>query len=166
MERNEQHFRCMKEGDLSDMRSDIRMLIKDTEEDGKKIDRLKENYSSMNKIETAISLMSLSMEHMVEHNKRQDIRQEKQDMVVEKQNETLVCINQNLNELNAGQNNLSQKVANLEDRVEDNENKTKVDILDIEREKYLNYLRKYAAPFAIGSAFAGVVLQLIKIFKG
>ena len=162
----EQHDRCVRERDLSDMRADIKMLKKTVNDNEQELQRVKDKSETMNQLNTTMSVMSLSLEHIIEHNQRQDDRQEKQDVVVAKQNETLVNINQNLNELNKGQNNLNQKVANLEARVNINEEKTKINIVDIQKEKYTRYLRDYAVPFTIGSAFAALLLQLLKIIKG
>lgn len=161
-----QYYKCFKEDALSDMHADIRVLTKTVEENEKKIQRVKDKCEIMNDLSTTMSIMSLSLEHIVEHNKRQDDRQEKQDLVVENQNKTLVNINQNLSELNQGQRNLDHKVENLERRVDISEERSTINILDIAKEDKIGILKKYAYPMGAGAAVLAAVLQILKILKG
>lgn len=161
----EQHYRCLKEGSIGDMKSDIRILNKAVELNEKKIENLSGKCDIMNDLSTTMSVMSLSLEHIVEHNNMQDRRQEKQDEVVAKQNETLVNINQNLSELNKGQASLDHKIENLEERVDASEQRNTINIMDLQKEKYLNYLRKYVVPGATGAAIMAALLEILKIIK-
>lgn len=159
-------YRCIKEVDFGDIRADIKVLEKSVDENEKKIDRLKKKTESQNELSTAISVMSVTLEHIVEHSKRQDT-------VMENQNKTLENINTNLSQLSEGQRNLNQeqknlnsKVAKLEERVSISESKSILDIRDIEKQKYMNILHKFAVPFGVGGGVALLIMEIIKILKG
>lgn len=161
-----QHYRCLKEVDFGEIKADIKVLKKVSSDNEAKIVKVEDKCEVMNDLGKAISLMSLNLDHIVEHNQRQDT-------MMENQNKTLENINSNLNELNQGQRNLHQgqenldnKVAKLEERVDKSESKSIVDIRDIEKEKYIRYLKDYAVPFGVGTAVATLLLQLFKTLKG
>lgn len=99
--------------------------------------------------------MSLTLDHIVEHNERQD-------KIQEKQNDTLDRINDNLNMLNGGQATLNRKVENLEHRVSENEQKTSIDLRDIDKQDTIALLKKYGAPFALGGGITLILLEIIK----
>lgn len=113
-------------------------------------------------IKVAINTISLSMEHMVESDKRRDRLDERRDELNENQNRTLEKINQNLNELNEGQRKLNKKVDTLEERVNDNESKHSIDLRDIEKKKYTDIIFKLVLP--VGGAMA-ILWKLLEILK-
>lgn len=154
--------RYLKESDVRDIRANVTILWEKCEEQRRKQEKMELKYDSMNELNTAINVMSVTLEHIVEHNTRQDERQDKQDNLMTAQNKTLEHINQNLNELNLGQKSLSRKVDSLEDRVDTNEKKHSVDLRDIDYESKKNLLQQYGAPAGIGAALMLIILEIIK----
>lgn len=154
--------RYLKESDVRDIRSNITILQERCEEQYRKQALMDAKYESMNELNTAINVISVTLEHIVEHNTKQDIRQDKQDDLMTAQNKTLEHINQNLNELNLGQRSLSRKVDSLEDRVDTNEKKHFIDLRDMEHESKKNILQQYGAPVGIGAALMLIILEIIK----
>lgn len=132
----------------------------------KRIDMMQEKYETMNDLNTAISVMSLTLDHIVEHNERQDKLQDNLSSAISSLMKTLENINTNLNELNQGQRHLNSKVAQLEERVERGEQKSMVDLRDLEKEKQVGLLKKYGAPVGIGvglgTTLAMILLEILK----
>lgn len=132
----------------------------------KRIDMMQEKYETMNDLNTAISVMSLTLDHIVEHNERQDKLQDNLSSAISSLMKTLENINTNLNELNQGQRHLNSKVAQLEERVEKGEQKSMVDLRDLEKEKQVGLLKKYGAPVGIGvglgTTLAMILLEILK----
>lgn len=132
----------------------------------KRIDMMQEKYETMNDLNTAISVMSLTLDHIVEHNERQDKLQDNLSSTISSLMKTLENINTNLNELNQGQRHLNSKVAQLEERVERGEQKSMVDLRDLEKEKQVGLLKKYGAPVGIGvglgTTLAMILLEILK----
>ena len=124
----------------------------------KRVDGMENKIDDMTEMKIAINTISMSMEHIVEHNTRQD-------ELNSRQNETLDKINENLNELNEGQRTLNNKVEKLEKRVDENENKHFIDTRDIEKEKHINVLKKYGVPFSVGIAIGTFLLKLFEVLK-
>lgn len=129
----------------------------------KRVDNVENKIDDMTDMKIAINTISVSMEHIVEHNKRQDGYSKRQDELNERQNRTLENINTNLNELNEGQRSLNGKVEKLEQRVDENESKHSIDLRDIEKKKYMDIFIKYILPTGGGLI---VLLELLKIWKG
>lgn len=149
---------CLREKDLGTLRSDIQILIGESRQSDKRINKLESKLDDVSTISTAISVMSLSLEHIVEHNHRQD------DMM-RNQNKTLENMNENLNRLNQGQNSLEQKVEKLEVRVDNNETLNTVDLRGINKDKQESYLKKYAGPITLGIAIGGILVQIVLASK-
>ena len=149
---------CLREADISAMRSDLQVLTNDVRQDDKRLNKLETKMDDMSTISTAISVMSLSLEHIVEHNHRQD------DMM-RNQNKTLENMNENLSRLNQGQTNLEKKVEKLEVRVDNNETLNTVDLRGINKHKQEDYLKKYAGPIAVGVAIGALIVQIISVLK-
>lgn len=161
----EKDIKAMRQ-ELSDGKSDIRVIEHNIISADKRIDTMQEKYETMNDLNTAISVMSLTLDHIVEHNERQDKLQENQSETMASQMKTMENINQNLNELNQGQRHLNSKVAQLEERVDESEKKSMVDLRDVEKEKQTGILKKYGAPVGIGvglgTTLALIVLEVLK----
>lgn len=153
----DQH-RCLKESDLGNMRSDVKVLIRDISKGDERLTRLENRFEDLSNMSTAISVMSVSLEHIVEHN-------HKQDVMMRNQNETLSKINENLNKLNQGQVILDEKVENLERRVNDNEDLNKIDLRELRKESQTGILRKYGLPMGIGATAAAIIMEMIKFLK-
>lgn len=152
-----ENYLCTKEGVLGDLRNDVSVLKKDAATDEKRLDKVESKIDDMSTISTAISVMSLSLEHIVEHNHRQDD-------LMRSQSKTLGNINENLNRLNEGQTNLEKKVENLETRVDHNDELHTIDLRNINKIKEETYLKQYAGPVAAGVAIGGVLIQLLNVF--
>lgn len=151
-------YQCIKEGLVNDLKTSIQVLNKDAVSHGKRLDKIENKMDDLSTISAAISVMSLSLEHIVEHNARQD-------EMMKNQNKTLEFINSNLNRLNQGQENLEAKVGKLEDRVDRNENLNTIDLRTINKEQKENYLKKYAGPIAIVLSLGALALQIITATK-
>ena len=115
-----------RELELGNLKADVRVLIRDIAEGGKRLTKLENKCEDFANVSTAISVMSVSLEHIVEHNHKQDI-------LAKNQNGTLSKINDNLSKLNQGQARLDEKVESLEERVNYNEDVNMVDLRSIDR---------------------------------
>lgn len=153
-----ENYQCIKEGVISDLKISVQMLNKDAVLHGQQLEKIENKMDDLSAISVAISVMSLSLEHIVEHNTRQD-------EMMKSQNKTLEFINNNLNRLNQGQENLEAKVGKLEDRVDRNESLNTVDLRAINKEQKENYLKKYAGPIAIVLSLGALALQIIAATK-
>ena len=120
--------------------------------------KVENRLDDLSNMSTAISVMSVSLEHIVEHNHKQDI-------MMQNQNDTLRKINDNLSKLNQGQVILDEKVENLERRVNDNEDLNKIDLRAIRKESQTGILTKYALPLGIGATVTAILVELIRILK-
>lgn len=140
----------------------IRTLFSKHEATNKRIDGMENKIEDITDIKLAINTISMSMEHMVESDKKRDLLDEKRDQMNEMQNKTLENINQNLNELNKGQQKLNNKVDSLEQRVDDNESKHSIDLRDIEKKKYTDIFFKYIIPTGGGLIILMEVLKLLQ----
>ena len=149
---------CLKESDLSGLKSDVKVLSSNSAQYDTRLNKLEIKLEDISTISTAISVMSLSLEHIVEHNHRQDD-------LMRNQNKTLERMNENLSNLNQGQSSLEKKVESLEVRVDNNETLNTVDLRGINKDKQETYLKKYAAPFALGIAIGTIILQIIAALK-
>lgn len=154
----EEKYRCLKESDLSNIKGDIRVLIRDISKGDARLEKLEDRFEDLSNMSTAISVMSVSLEHIVEHN-------HKQDQMMRSQNETLSRINDNLSKLNQGQVILDEKVENLERRVNDNEDLNKIDLRAIRKESQTGILKKYALPVGLGATVAAIVIEIIQYLK-
>lgn len=161
---------CLQEKDLkvlsnavSDLRSDIRVMIRDEEEMLKKIERLKSKYDILNELATSNEIMRMTLAQVTDHNQKQDALQERRADTMEHQNETLVKINQNLNELSTGLQSLNLKVNKLETRVEAGEERNKIDLRDIQKDGAINFMKKNFVPMGIGAAVAAVIIEILKV---
>lgn len=152
------NYQCIREGVLNDLKTGVQILNKDAIEDNRRLDKIESKLDDLSAISTAISVMSLSLEHIVEHNQRQD-------EMMREQNKTLEFINNNLNRLNQGQENLESKVGKLEVRVEKNENLNTLDLRALNKEKQETFLKRYAGPLAAGMAIGALLLQIISTLK-
>lgn len=137
----------------------IRTLYEKDKTVNKRVDSMESKISDMTDMKLAINTISISMEHIVEHNKRQDV-------LNGRQNATLENINQNLNELNEGQRrlnegqvNLDNKVAQLEERVETSEGRQLIHTGQLTRD----FILKFAIPAGIVGT---VLIKLIEIING
>lgn len=153
----DQH-RCIKESDLGNIKADVRVLVRDIAKGDERLTRLENRFEDLSNMSTAISVMSVSLEHIVEHN-------HKQDLMMRSQNETLSKINENLNKLNQGQVILDEKVENLEKRVNDNEDLNKIDLRQLRKETETGILRKYGLLVGIGATAAAIIMEMIKFLK-
>ena len=151
-------YRCLKESDLGNIKADVRVLVRDATKGDERLTRLENRFEDLSNMSTAISVMSVSLEHIVEHN-------HKQDLMMRNQNETLSKINENLNKLNQGQIILDEKVENLERRVNDNEDLNKIDLRQLRKEAQTGVLRKYGLPVGIGATAAAIIIEMIKFIK-
>ena len=145
---------CARDRDIGALISEVRALSKLHENEARRVDGLEVKINDMTDMKIAINTISVSMQHMVEHNKAQDI-------LNEKQNETLENMNQNLHELNAGQRKLHSKVASLEQRVDENEERHVIDTRLIDKETQLSKLKKSAVPLGLGAAGA-LLVEILK----
>lgn len=174
--------------DVGTCKSDIRLLEYNVVSADKKINIMEEKYEQMNDLNTAISVMSLTLDHIVEHNTRQDKQRETDLSALATQQEinskgmlsiteTLENVNKNLTQLTQGQEHLNKKMGSLnskvellEDRVEQSEKKTMIDLRDLEKEEKMGVLRKYGMPIGIGvgvgTTLAMIILEIIKAFNG
>ena len=146
---------CTKETELGSMKADIKVLCRDSSEHQRKLLKLEQRYEDMSTMSTAISVMSVSLEHIVEHN-------HKQDELMLGQHNTLEKINQNLNRLNDGQSKLDSKVEGLEIRVSKNEELNQIDIREINKQYQSNVLQRYGLPAGIGATAAILISEIIK----
>lgn len=153
----EQH-RCIKESVLGDMKMETRVLMKDFSENKGRLERLEKQFEDLSTISTAVSVMSVSLEHIVEHNHKQDI-------LVREQSQTLGKINENLNKLNQGQLILDERVINLEKRVDENESLNRIDLRKLRQESQTGILRRYAVPVGLGATAAAIIIELLKFLQ-
>lgn len=153
-----ENYHCIKEGELSNLRETVASLKAESASREKRVSKVEVKCDDMSTLSTAISVMSLSLEHIVEHNHRQD------DMM-RSQVKTLERMNENLTNLNQGQSNLEKKVESLEVRVDNNETLNTVDLRGINKHKQEDYLRKYAGPLVAGMAVGAIILQIIMALK-
>lgn len=149
---------CLEESDWRELCSSMTGLSRDTKSLQRRVDGLEAKASDLAELNTAISVMSLTLEHIVQHNATQD-------KLVERQAATLDKINDNLLSLNKGQDTLELKVDTLESRVDNNESLHTIDIREVEKIKQENYLIKYAIPMSFGAAISAIILEAIKIMK-
>lgn len=152
------NYKCVKEDALSDLRVNVEILNKGAIDNNRRLDKIENKVDDLSAISSAISVMSLSLEHIVEHNQRQD-------EMMKAQNKTLESMNSNLNRLNQGQENLEAKVGKLEIKVEQNETLNTVDLRTVNKEKQEVFLKKYAGPVAAGMAIGVILLQIITALK-
>lgn len=162
MEDPSNYFR---KSEVSDIKGDIRVLQNDQKTLYKRVDWLESKSDNWNQLSNAISVMSVTLEHIVEHNKKQDKRQDEQDGRAERTNETLERINSSLVELTQSQTHLNRKVGVLEERVDNNENKHVIDTRDISTTSYRNILMQYGVPAGVGAGILYIILELIQAFK-
>ena len=153
-----ENYHCIKEGELSNLRETVASLKSDAAWREKRVAKVEVKCDDMATITTSISVMALSLEHIVEHNHRQD------DMM-RNQIKTLERMNENLTNLNQGQSNLEKKVEKLEVRVDNNETLNTVDLRGINKYKNEEYLKKYAGPIVAGMAMGAIILQIIMALK-
>lgn len=153
-----ERYVCSKESELGSIKADIKVLIRDSSEHQRKINKLDQRYEDMSTMSTAISVMSVSLEHIVEHN-------HKQDDIMLRQHNTLEKINENLNRLNDGQSKLDEKVENLESRVSKNEELSNIDIRELNKQYQTNILKRYGLPAGIGATAALLLTELMKILS-
>lgn len=153
-----EHYHCIREKDFSDVRSDLSSMKSEAAARDRRLAAGEKRLDDLSSLTTAISVMSLSLEHIVEHNHRQD-------EMMKNQNKTLERINENLSRLNEGQTNLEKKVENLEVRVDNNEALNTVDLRGINKRKNEEYLIKYAGPVVAGMAIGAIILQIIMALK-
>lgn len=153
-----ERYVCSKESELGSMKADIKVLMRDSSEHQRKINKLDQRYEDMSTMSTAISVMSVSLEHIVEHN-------HKQDDIMSRQHNTLEKINENLNILNDGQSKLDEKIENLESRVSKNEELNNIDIRELNKQYQTNVLKRYSLPAGIGATAALLLAELMKILS-
>ena len=153
-----EHYHCIREKDFSDMRSDLSSMKSEAASKDKRIEKLEIRCDDLGSLTTSISVMSLSLEHIVEHNHRQDD-------LMRNQNKTLERMNENLSNLNQGQSSLEKKVESLEVRVDNNETLNTVDLRGVNKRKNEEYLIKYAGPIVAGMAIGAILLQIIMALK-
>lgn len=176
--------------DVGTCKSDIRLLEHNVISADKKIAIMEDRYEQMNDLNTAISVMSLTLDHIVEHNTRQDNQRENDlKMVAEEREshiqalaeqrehntknmeaitETLGKMNKNLTQLTQGQEHLNNKMGSLnskvellEDRVEQSEKKSMIDLRDLEKEEKMGVLRKYGMPVGVGVGIGTTLAMII-----
>lgn len=176
--------------DVGACKSDMRLLEYNVASADKKITIMEDKYEQMNDLNTAISVMSLTLDHIVEHNTRQDKQREadlkraaeQQELNVqtlaeqqERNNtsmaqitETLGKMNKNLTQLTQGQEHLNKKMGSLnskvellEDRVEQSERKSMIDLRDLEKEEKMGVLRKYGMPIGVGVGIGTTLAMII-----
>ena len=123
-------------------------------------------------LDKSYALQSQVLQQMSDRNDRQDERMDKQDKRMEEYQKVIVSVNDNLTELtegqrflNDGQKNLDNQVKSLKQRVEQNEEKHLIDTRDIDKEKKINFLKKWGVPMSVGIAVGTFLLRLIEIFK-
>lgn len=148
---------CTKEAEIGEIKAILSTLAADNKWSEKRFDKIESKLDDISALNTAISVMSVSLEHIVEHN-------QKQDEMMTNQNKTLENINSNLNRLNQGQADLDSKVLSLEKRVTINENLNTIDLRAINKDKNETYLKKYAVPLGVGLSVGMVLIEIMKFF--
>lgn len=151
--------KCVKESEWATVKGDIRLLEREAEEATRQRNILMDKCDDIAEINTSISVISLSLEHMIKYD-------EKQDVMMAEQHKTLVNINENLNELNQGQRTLNNKVEQLEQRVDESERRSTINIMDIQKAKAIDIMKKYAVPAGVGGTLALLIVEILKIIKG
>lgn len=155
---------CIKEGEFGNLRADIRVLEQAARERDKKIDRIKAKYEDMNEMNTSLKLMNLTLEQVSEHNQKQDLLQEKRDELSASQNKTLEDINSNLTNLSESHKGLYTKVDTLEGRFNEAENKSTIDLRDLNKGSTMDYMRKNVIPVGLGATIALILAEIVKAF--
>lgn len=151
--------KCVKESEWGKVKGDIRVLEREVEEATRQRNILADKCDDIAEINTSISVISLSLEHMIKYD-------EKQDVMMAEQHKTLININENLNTLNQGQANLNNKVEKLEQRVDESERRSTINIMDIQKAKVMDVMKKYAVPAGLGGTLALLLMEILKMIKG
>ena len=153
-----EEYRCSKEAMLGEMKADTRILMSDLVKTDERFKTLEKRMDDLSTISTAVSVMSVSLKHIVEHN-------HKQDLLMKDQGDILSKINDNLSKLNQGQLLLDKKVESLEKRVDENENLNRIDLRKLRQDASMSALRKYGIPVGLGATAAAIILELLKLIK-
>lgn len=124
----------------------------------KKVDATDNLSSVIHNLDKNMAVQTKMMEHVVEHNAKQDIIMEQ--------------ISSNLTELNNGYKTLSKEVSEVKGeikdvskRVDENEEKHNIDTRDIDKDRYIKKIYKIMTPIGIGAILA-FAIELFKILKG
>lgn len=125
----------------------IKMLLKKVDD----MDSIKEFIHNLDK---NIALQTQLLQSVVEHNKKQDKR-------MDEQQEIIIKINSNLTKLYEGQKTLNNRVERLEVKVEKNEEKNNIDIRDVQRKQYIDFLYKYFFPIGFMATILYIVANLL-----
>lgn len=129
----------------------IKTLFKTTNRLENRIDSLDEKFKDLNKLDMSIMSISMTLENLYKHSK-------KQDTLNERQNDTLEVINTNLINLNTKVNELERCQKNLDKRVTLNEQLHTIDI----REVTLNKIKQLLIPGSIGALIGALIIELLK----
>lgn len=136
----------------------------------KRVDDMDDIRGVLHSLDKSYVLQSQILKEMSERNDRQDKRMDEQDIRMGEYQDVMVKVSTNLTELAEGQRllnkshkELGNEVSELKVKVDESEEKSIIDLRDIEKMKYTDILFRYALP--AGGAII-ILLELLRIWKG
>lgn len=129
----------------------------------KRVDGMEDMRGFVHSIDKNMGIQTIMLEHIVEHNIRQDKRMNNQEDRMEKQDEVMVQMSESLMDLNSEVKYVKEEVEIVKTVQDGNEEKHLVDLRIIEKKRYVETLFRYVLPIS----GAGVIIwEIIRIIKG
>lgn len=128
----------------------------------KKVDSMENVTMLMYSLDKNMAVQTSMLEHIVEHNVKQDLRMDKQEDRSDKQDAIMGKMSISLTELNDELKGVKSDVDIVKDVQSDNEMKHNVDLRDIEKGKYVDYIVKYTLPLGGAAVIIWQIMQFLK----
>lgn len=162
--------KCSKDAEIATLQSEVKTLFNQDKEMLIKINKNKSMKDVLFSLDKNMAVQTNMLEHIIEHNIKQDVRADKQEERADKQEERadkqdkiMVQMSANLTKLNEDVKGVKGEVAIVKEVQSENEAKHYVDLRDISKKQYTDILVQYGLP----AGGATVLLwQLAQILKG
>ena len=129
----------------------------------KRVDNMENIGNAVHGLDKNMAVQTQMLQSIVEHNAKQDKRMDEQHQINIKVNDNLTILTEKYTKIDDKVNAIDNKTEELTKKVEVNEEKNTIDLRDINKKKYMDFIFRYALPTSGGII---LLLELIKILKG
>lgn len=128
----------------------------------KRADDVENIKTVMHSLDKNMAVQTQMLSHIIEHNIKQDSRMDNQENRAEKQDAVMVQMSTSLTELNDEVRGVKGDVENIKLVQNNNEIKHNIDLRDIDKEKYIDWLVKYTLPTGGAVIIIWQIIQYVK----
>lgn len=162
--------KCSKESEIATLRSEVKTLFKQDEDMLVKINKNKSMRDVMFNLDKNMAVQTNMLEHIIEHNIKQDLRSDrqeeranKQDERANKQEKIMMQMSNNLTKLNEDVKGVKGEVEVVKEFQSINESKHHVDLRDVTKKQYTDTLIQYGLP---AGGIIIIIWRVIQMLKG